>query len=112
MFVANHYLHDENTDKGKKTALFSTAVERSGKYDIHLYDTGNSNRATNVPAKVKHGGGTTTVTVNQREAPSEGYAKLGTFQLTADLPSSVTISTEGTDGYVIVDAVQWVENSE
>ena len=108
-FVSQHYLHDQNMGKGRKTALFDTKVERTGNYQIRLYFTGHNNRASNVPVTVKHSAGTAELTINQKETGADGYTVLGTFPITADLPSSVTISTTDTDGYVIVDAVQWVE---
>ncbi|MGK0184388.1 MAG: hypothetical protein ACI9R3_000154 [Verrucomicrobiales bacterium] len=108
-FVADHYLHDENTGKEEKTAHFDTTVETSGNYEIRFFFTASSNRATNVPIKVKHSDGTSDMTIDQKQATGKNYQSLGTFHITAGLPSAVTISTAGTDGHVIIDAVQWIK---
>ncbi len=72
--------------------------------------TPHGNRATNVPVTVKFSGGTKTVVVNQRKQPPVRnlLLSLGTFEFTAGREGFVEISNTGTDGHVIVDAVQWV----
>lgn len=115
-FVGEHYLHDENSDKGGKTAHFDATIDKSGSYAIRLFFTPAGNRATNVPVTIKHGDGTTSVTVNQREtrgdretgADGPYSVLLGTFRLEAGYPSAVIIGTGDTDGHVIADAVQWL----
>lgn len=108
-FVGNYYLHDEHSGKGEKTAHFDTTVDTTGLYEIRLYFTASSNRATNVPISVKHNGKTSPVTVNQRKSNKAGCFSLGKYRLTEGLPSAVIVSNEGTDGHVIVDAVQWIK---
>jgi hypothetical protein len=48
--------------------------------------------------------------VNQQETPPiDGHTRsLGTFSFTPDQPATVIISNAGTDGHVIIDAVQWL----
>ncbi|MCB1098523.1 MAG: FAD-dependent oxidoreductase [Verrucomicrobiae bacterium] len=108
-YVSQHYLHDENTGKGEKTARFETKIGHTSNYEIRLYFPAHGNRATNVPVTIKHNAGTTELAINQKTTGADGYTILGTFTLTAGQSSSVTISTSDTDGYVIADAVQWVE---
>jgi hypothetical protein len=66
------------------------------------------NRATNVPVSVKHANGENSITVNERQTPAidKAFVSLGTFRFTADQPAVVTVTNLGTDGYVVVDAVQ------
>jgi hypothetical protein len=49
-----------------------------------------------------------TVLINQRESPPiDGvFISLGTYRFTPNEPAAVMITTEGTDGYVVVDALQ------
>ena len=70
----------------------------------------NPNRATNVPVTVESAEGVKTVRVNQKVTPpiEKFFVSLGTYAFAADKPAVVTISNTGTDGHVIVDAVQWV----
>lgn len=106
-FVGRGYRHDGNANKGKLRALFETRLKR-GSYEVRLAYTEEPNRATNVPVSIQHAGGTTNRTVDQRRTPPvDSIAmSLGTFVF--DRQAAVVISNEGTDGYVIIDAVQFV----
>ena len=110
--VGPGYLHDGNEGKGKKKATFVLAVKEAGEYDVRLAYTPNNNRATNVPVTVSGvaGGGSKTAKVNQRLTPPvEGhFVSVGVFRFEAGANATVEISNEGTDGHVIVDAVQMV----
>jgi hypothetical protein len=105
-FVGADYLHDQNLGKGTATAAFVFAVKTAGKYNVRVAYTVNGNRAKNVPVTVRTGDRTTNFTLNEQQ-PTEGD---GLFTLAeVDAPSgevTITISNAGTDGYVIVDAVQ------
>jgi hypothetical protein len=63
-----------------------------------------------VPVTVHHGRGSNTVKVNQRAAPPiEGsFISLGTFEFAADKPAAVVVSNADVDGYVVIDAAQWL----
>ena len=52
--------------------------------------------------------------VNQRKTPPiDGlWVSLGTFQFEKGKGGSVTISNDGADGYVVIDAVQWLPVKE
>ncbi|NLT72105.1 MAG: FAD-dependent oxidoreductase, partial [Verrucomicrobiaceae bacterium] len=111
-FVGFGYFHDGNANKGRASALFQTKIEKAGSYTVRLAYPPNNNRASNVPVEVTHGGGVEKILVNQKKAPSDGlFETLGTF----DFPvgeASVKVSNTGTDGYVILDAVQWLPAEE
>ena len=108
-YVATGYRHDANAGKGAKTATFEVTLPKAGHYEVRLSYTVNANRATNVPVAVTHAAGTANLTVNQQLPPTIGglFAVLGEYDFGAT--ASITVSTAGTDGYVIVDAVQLVE---
>ena len=105
-FAGDGYLHDGNADKGKKTAKFVPDLPADGTYDVYLLWSRNANRATNVPVDIVHAGGTAKVAVNQRD--QGGWVKIFTGQFNKGRTSSATIRTDGTDGFVIADAVRWV----
>ena len=47
--------------------------------------------------------------VTKTPPPIEGLTiSLGEFEFSAQKPAVVTISNEGADGYVVIDAVQWL----
>ncbi len=60
---------------------------------------------TNVPVTLKVNNQVKKFTVNQKEASSEGFS-LGIYELSE---AEVIISNKNTDGYVIVDAVQFIK---
>ena len=103
-------MHDGNEDKGSKSVRFEAKLPKPGRYDVRLYYSPNPNRATNVPVTVHHADGSESIRVDQRKAlPKDSHSVLlGTFTFPADRPVAVTISNEGTDGYTIADAVQFV----
>jgi hypothetical protein len=112
--VEDGYQHDQNQEKGGKSARYEIKVPAAGRYEVRLAYTPNPNRATNVPVTVESADGRKTVRVNQRTTPpiDKLFVSLGTYRFAAETPAMVTVSNEGTDGYVIIDAVQWVAAKE
>jgi hypothetical protein len=113
-YVNLGYRHDDNSEKGAKSARFEATLPQAGRYEVRVCYSHSDNRATNTPVTIEHAGGSETVRVNQRQAPpiDGAFVSLGTFDFTTDQPAVVTISNEGTDGHVIVDAVQFVAVGE
>jgi hypothetical protein len=109
-FVGVGYRHDGGEGRGQQRARFTPDLPRAGRYEVRLSYSPNPNRATNVPVTVVHADGKATVTVNQRRAPSidRAFLSLGTFRFDKGKTGSVEVSNAGVDGYVIIDAVQWI----
>ncbi|WP_164101373.1 FAD-dependent oxidoreductase [Candidatus Laterigemmans baculatus] len=109
-FVQAGYRHDRDTGKGEQKARFQPRIPRAGKYRVSIAYTANPNRATNVPVRVHHADGTTEITVNQRKAAPEKdlLLPIGEFTFAAGSEGFVEISNQGTNGHVIIDAVQWL----
>jgi hypothetical protein len=110
-YVGLGYLHDQSSDKGRKSVTFTPDLPRAGRYEVRLAHCYNVRRATNAPVTIRHADGETTVRVNQQEAPPHGrlFRSLGVFRFAAGRAGWVRISTDGTEGkYVIADAVQWL----
>lgn len=109
-YIGDGYLHDRNTGKGEKTLTFHPDLPKPGRYEIRLaYDPGDS-RARSVPVTVLSADGEMTVHINQREIPPlDGrFVSLGQFRFEQNGQGYVLIGNEGTDGHVIVDAVQFI----
>jgi hypothetical protein len=106
-FIGNGYRHDGNEDKGARNARFKVRL-KPGRYDVRLAYPPNDNRATNIPVTIVHSDGETTVIVNQTKEPpiDESSISLGNFSFTE--AASVVITNKGTDGYVIIDALQFL----
>ncbi len=111
-FVGSGYRHDDDTGQGAKSARFETALT-PGRYEVRLSYAAHGNRATNVPVSIRHAEGTAQRTVNQRQtAPIDDlFVSLGTFEFDGQ-PAVVEISNRGADGHVLVDAVQFVPQTE
>jgi hypothetical protein len=109
-FVGAGYRHDGNSDKGHQKIRFNTVIAKTGQYRVGIAYTALANRADKVPVVIHHADGETTVFVNQQQAPSiqEGVHVLGVFRFEANATGWVEIRNEGTNGYVIADAAQWL----
>lgn len=109
-YVGTSYLHDGREGQGQKHVRFEAAVPASGRYEVRLAYTANSNRATNVAVTVEAADGRHTLKVNQRRTPpiDETFVSLGTFRFAAGKAAVVVVSNQGADGYVVADAVQLV----
>ena len=107
-FVGAGYQHDGDAAKGTKTARFVATLPKAGHYEVRLAYTTNANRATNVPVAIEHSAGTANVVVNQQTPPTVAgvFAILGDYDFGTS--AAVEVSTLGTNGYVIIDAVQFV----
>jgi len=110
-YVGASYLHDNNKDKGAKSVRFNVPVKEAGNYDVRMSYSSLANRATNVPVTVfVNGEKKLDIKVNERLTPplDHGFISLGKLAFPADSTAGIEISNEGTDGHVIVDAVQLV----
>lgn len=107
-YLGTGYLTDNNEDKGRRTVTFTPVIPQTGHYEVRFAYTPQPNRATNVPVTILHADGESTVVVNQRAAPplAGHFVSLGQFRFEKDGAGYVLVSNEGTDGYVIVDALQ------
>ena len=107
-FVGAGYRHDGDTGKGAKSARFVASLPLAGVYEVRLAYKTNANRATNVPVTIEHSAGTANLVVDQQAEPTvdQLFAVLGDFVFGTS--AAVVISNAGTNGHVIIDAVQFV----
>jgi len=108
-FIGFNYRHDGNAGNGKAKALFETVIEDGGKYAVRFGYTPNANRAKNVKVIIEHADGTDTVVVDETAKPSHDlFQELGTYSFKAGEKATVIVTNDGTEGYVVIDGVQWV----
>ncbi|MFV2068783.1 MAG: FAD-dependent oxidoreductase, partial [Pirellulales bacterium] len=109
-YVQACYRHDGNTDKGSQVARFVPTLPVAGRYDVRVAYSPSPNRATNVPVTVRHADGTAAIRINQRKPPNldRAFVRVGTYRFEKGTGGWVEISNAGTDGYVVIDAVQFV----
>ena len=103
-FIGSDYLHEGNTGKGLKHVVFTPDIPAAGTYPVFLRWTSFTNRATNVPVTVNFNGGSQSLTINQRESGGTWF-KLGDFPFAAGSAGNVTVSNNGTNGFVIADSL-------
>ena len=112
-FVDQNYLHDGNDRRGKgeKLVRFRPDIPRDGAYEIRLAYTARYDRASNVPVRVQAPNGSMrTVHLNQQVLPpfDKAFETLGIFMLEKGTNNTIEVLTEGTKGFVVVDAVQFL----
>ncbi len=107
--IGDGYVHDGNANKGAMHIMYTPDLPAAGDYEIILIAPPHGNRASNVPVTVRvDGGESKTVKVNQRDTAKNGFTSLGRFRLPQGKRTTVTISNQGTDGYVVADGAQFV----
>ena len=74
----------------------------------------HSTRAKEVPIEIKSGPHRASLTVNQTMGMPLGksFRAIGSVQLLAGMESALTVTNQGTDGFVILDAIQLVPLTE
>jgi hypothetical protein len=109
-YVGDGYRHDGNSEKGAMTARYAPTLPAAGTYRVAISYSMNGNRATNVPVTIHHANGEAKVLVNQKLKPAvDGlFHVVGTFEFAAGQAGWVEIGNAGTDGHVVIDAVQWL----
>ncbi|MEX0742627.1 MAG: DUF1553 domain-containing protein, partial [Phycisphaeraceae bacterium] len=108
--VHENYQHDDNAAKGEQTITYIPELPESAEYEVRLAYNHAASRASHVPVTIQHAEGRTVVHVDQtQQPPIDGiFVSLGRFRFEEGQDGSVTLSNEGTQGYVIADAVQFV----
>mgnify|MGYP001260794371 CR=1 FL=1 len=102
-------LMDQGPGGERMSAEFATTLPRSGRYRVAVAFPSGNNRATNVPVVVTHAGGTTRLSLNQKQKPGPfAFQPIGEFRFEAGRPASVTFSNDGANGLVLIDTVRWI----
>lgn len=107
-YYGTDYLHDGNTGKGSMTIRYTPALPAAGRYAVFARWNSDSLRADSVPFSITHAGGIANLSIDQRVNNSP-WNLLGEWEFSAGSTGSVLISNEGTNGYVIADAVRFVD---
>jgi hypothetical protein len=100
------YLHDGNGGKGEKSLIFEIAVPKPGDYEVKLLYVANPNRSTRTPVNVSPGKNKEIV-IDQRKSDGAGKS-LGVYRIEKSV--NVTVSNRDTDGFVVVDGLQLLQN--
>ncbi len=110
-FVGKGYVHDENAKNEVKSIVFEPGEFIPGEYELRIAYSPSANRSTKTKVRILSANGEDVLLVNQRMPPSiDGlWHSLGRFTFELGGKASVTISNEGADGHVVIDAVQFLD---
>ena len=105
-------LHEQPLKDGKATARFTAKLPKPGRYEVLVASPPNSNGSSKVAVEVHSTTGKKLVHIDQRKTPPNGkFHSLGIFDFTKTGVATVSISNTDSDGYVVIDAVQWLAKS-
>ncbi|OYP39221.1 xanthan lyase [Rhodopirellula sp. MGV] len=108
-FVGKGYVHDNNANKGDCQIEFRRRLPKPGQYKVRFAFNTGSNRAIDIPIEIVTSTGTQQLRISQQaKQDTAPWETLGTFLFAADQDAVVTIRNEGTSGYVIADAVEFI----
>ena len=113
-YVGSGYHHDDNTGKGNKSITFRANIKKGGKYDVQVSYTDGPNRSKKTPITVMHADGEQKIYIDQTKPPVilNTFTSVGVFRFEQVERDIVQITTEGTEGHVIADAVRLVAIEE
>ncbi|HRH95961.1 MAG TPA: FAD-dependent oxidoreductase [Prosthecobacter sp.] len=106
--IGTGYVHDDRRGDGQSIAIFHFKAPKTGRYDLRMAYSAHETRATKVPVTIQNGGRKIEITADQTlPLPAgEAFRSVGTLELSSDADTAITLSNTGTEGFVIVDALQ------
>ena len=106
--IGTGYLHDDKRGDGESSAVFRVQVPQSGRYDLRMAYSAHETRATKVPLTIQNGEKTVELLVDQTQPlpAGEAFRSIGKLDLQKGLKTTLTLRNAGTDGFVILDALQ------
>lgn len=113
-FIGIGYLHDNKRGDGKSIATFRFKAPKSGRYDLRIAYSPHETRARKVPIAIESGGQKSMLTFDETQPLPVGevFRSAGFIQLTSDAETRIVIRNHGTEGFVILDAIQLIEANE
>jgi mono/diheme cytochrome c family protein len=113
-YIGKGYLSDSNEGKGEKTVTFTPKIPKTGRYEVRLAFNGGPDRAESATVTILHADGEELKEVKMLTEGLKGlqFASLGTYRFEANGQGFVLISNASSQGYVTVDAVQFLPADE
>lgn len=113
-YIGTGYVHDDKRGDGHSIATFRLKVPKSVRYDLRIAYSPHETRASKVPIIIESGTQKAMLTFDQTQPlpAGEAFRSAGFIQLTSDAETKIIISNTGTEGFVILDAIQLIEAKE
>jgi hypothetical protein len=106
-YYGSNYSHDNATNKGACTTTYVPTLTGTGPRDVYVRYISGSTRASNAPYTVNHAGGSTTVRWDQRTLGGQ-WVLIGRWTFNHGTSGSVVLGNDATTGFVIADAIRFV----
>lgn len=108
--IGSGYLHDNDARDGGCQITYAPDISVAGRYEVLISAPRHPNRASNVPVTVQvEGAEPVAIRVSQRgQVGDDPFVSLGVFSLPDGARTTITISNEGTNGFVVVDGLYLV----
>jgi hypothetical protein len=109
-YIGEGYLTDNGDRTETKTLTFQPDIPETAKYEVRFAYNAAANRASNVHVTVFSADGEKAIEVDERKPPTidAHFISLGQYTFDRSSQGFVMVSTEGADGHVTADAVQFV----
>ncbi len=106
--VGAGYVHDDRRGDGQSAAVFRLRVQQTALYDVRMAYSAHQTRAKKVPLLIQNGPDTVEIFVDQTLPlpPGEAFRSIGRVPLQKGVETTLTLRNAGTDGFVILDALQ------
>lgn len=115
-FVGESYLYTGAPDTphdGSASATFRFTAPESGTYKLNMAYSPHPTRADSVPLTITSGSHVTDFVVDQtiQLPPASLVREIGKVELVASEETVITVDTEGTAGFIILDAIELVRET-
>ena len=109
-YIGTGYRHAAQRGDSEAIAIFRFRAPAGGRYDVRMAYSPHETRARKVPIVIQSGVHKTGITADQTlPLPGgEAFRSIGTAELSAECETTITLSTAGTGGFVILDAIQLI----
>ena len=109
-YVGTGYHHDGDRRNGANIARYEAKIPKAGTYEVRLSYPPNINRSSRVHVEIIHDDGSKVEWIDQKKTPDIDslFVSLGEYNFSDTKPAAVIVSNAGANGYVVVDAVQWL----
>ncbi|OYW18812.1 MAG: hypothetical protein B7Z55_09935 [Planctomycetales bacterium 12-60-4] len=113
-YIGVGYLSDNDEGKGEKTATFTPKIPKTGRYEVRVAFNAGRDRAESATVTILHADGEELKGIKMKTDSLKGlqFASLGTYRFEANGQGFVLISNAASQGYVTVDAVQFLPADE
>lgn len=109
-YIGKGYVHDEQRSDGKSRATFRFKGPADGEFALRMAYSAHETRTKRLPIVIAGDGQEQRLTVDQTVPlpAGEAFRTIGQVQLRKGVDYTLTLSNAGTEGFVILDAIQLI----